>query len=243
MRRLTRPYGPTALGRRRPVLSTVPHSGRPTLPTDLGGRRLIPTTSLGRRWLARPAVSGARWLACLLSASLLLGGCGISPTEVQDYGRPPVISYSPTWVTVYLLRDGRLEPVKIPVVSDSAKNIIDTLFRAGKQPPKAGLTSALNDFSHYDTKTTRYSDNTDNTDQRNEPNDNLGYRLNVIITGQGKVTKEALAQITCTIRQNKQESIWSVEVTRLFPGTPETMGDRGCFEFRNLAAPGVRLPP
>ncbi|MER5647828.1 hypothetical protein [Streptosporangium sp. NPDC002524] len=181
-----------------------------------------------------------RWLACLLVAALMLCGCGLSPTDVQDYGRPPVISYSPTWVTVYLLRDNRLEPVKVPVVSDSAKNIIDTLFRAGKQPPKAGLTSALNDFSHYDTKTTRYSDN---TDQRNEPDDNLGYRLNVIITGEGKVTEEALAQITCTIRQNKQESIWSVEVTRLFPGTPETMGDRGCFEYRNLAAPGVRLPP
>ncbi|MFF3438088.1 hypothetical protein [Streptosporangium sp. NPDC002721] len=188
--------------------------------------------------MRRPA--RARWFACLLAAALALCGCGISPTDVQDYGGPPVISYSPTWVTVYLLRDGRLEPVKVPVVSDSAKNIIDTLFRAGKQPPKAGLTSALNDFSHYDTKTTRYSDN---TDQRNEPDDNLGYRLNVIITGEGKVTKEALAQITCTIRQNKQESIWSVEVTRLFPGTPETMGDRGCFEYRNLAAPGVRLPP
>ncbi len=221
MRRPTRPYGPgmsestgpAAPGRRRPARPAVPGTRRPT---------------------------GARWFACLLAAALVLCGCGISPTDVQDYGHPPVISYSPTWVTVYLLRDGRLEPVKVPVVSDSAKNIIDTLFRAGKQPPEAGLTSALNDFSHYDTKTTRYSDN---TDQRNEPDDNLGYRLNVIITGEGKVSKEALAQITCTIRQNKQESIWSVEVTRLFPGTPETMGDRGCFEYRNLAAPGVRLPP
>ncbi|WP_329428347.1 hypothetical protein OG339_02965 [Streptosporangium sp. NBC_01495] len=226
MRRPTRPYALTALGTERPTRS----------PSVLGtGRPARSPSVLGTGRLAR-----ARWFACLLAAALALCGCGISPTDVQDYGRPPVISYSPTWVTVYLLRDNRLEPVKIPVVSDSAKNIIDTLFRAGKQPPKAGLTSALNDFSHYDTKTTRYSDN---TDQRNEPDDNLGYRLNVIITGEGKVSKEALAQITCTIRQNKQESIWSVEVTRLFPGTPETMGDRGCFEYRNLAAPGVRLPP
>ncbi|WP_433367062.1 hypothetical protein [Streptosporangium sp. CA-115845] len=181
-----------------------------------------------------------RRLTCLLAALAVLCGCGISPTEVQDYGRPPVISYSPTWVTVYLLRDGRLEPARIPVVSDSAKNIIDTLFRAGKQPPKRGLTSALNNFSHYDTKTTRYSDN---TDQRNDPDDSLGYRLNVIITGEGKISKEGLAQITCTIRQNKQESIWSVEITRLFPGVPESMGEHTCFEFRKLAAPGVRLPP
>ncbi|MGJ6961105.1 hypothetical protein ACSDR0_04285 [Streptosporangium sp. G11] len=230
MRRLTRPHALTALtspGTRR---LTGPHT-----PATRGARRLT-----GPRAPAALTARGTRRLACLLAAALVLCGCGISPTDVQDYGRPPVISYSPTWVTVYLLRDGRLEPVKIPVVSDSAKNIIDTLFRAGKQPPKAGLTSALNDFSHYDTKTTRYSDN---TDQRNEPDDNLGYRLNVIITGEGKVSKEALAQITCTIRQNKQESIWSVEVTRLFPGTPETMGDRGCFEYRKLAAPGVRLPP
>jgi hypothetical protein len=227
MRGLTRPHTLTVL--------TSPGTRRPTGPARPAAR--------GRERLTgqhAPAARGRRRLACLLTAALVLCGCGISPTDVQDYGRPPVISYSPTWVTVYLLRDGRLEPVKIPVVSDSAKNIIDTLFRAGKQPPKAGLTSALNDFSHYDTKTTRYSDN---TDQRNEPDDNLGYRLNVIITGEGKVSKEALAQITCTIRQNKQESIWSVEVTRLFPGTPESMGDRGCFEYRKLAAPGVRLPP
>lgn len=237
MRRLTHPYVPAALVRRRlhPHVLTALAGRRPAGPAVLGMRPPTgPALPRGRR------LAGAGWFACLISAALVLCGCGISPTDVQDYGRPPVISYSPTWVTVYLLRDNRLEPVKVPVVSDSAKNIIDTLFRAGKQPPKAGLTSALNDFSHYDTKTTRYSDN---TDQRNEPDDNLGYRLNVIITGEGKVTKEALAQITCTIRQNKQESIWSVEVTRLFPGTPETMGDRGCFEYRNLAAPGVRLPP
>ncbi|MFI6508609.1 hypothetical protein ACIBCT_13475 [Streptosporangium sp. NPDC050855] len=174
---------------------------------------------------------------------LVAAGCGISPTDVQDHGRPPVISYSPTWVTVYLLKGGRLVPSKIPVVSDSAKNIVDTLFRAGRQPPETGLTSALNDFSHYDTKTTRYGDNVGTGDKRNEPDDNRGYRLNVIITGEGEISEAGLAQITCTIRQNKQESIWSVEVTRLFPGTPKSMGDRTCFEYRGLAAPGVRLPP
>ncbi|MBB2913422.1 hypothetical protein FHS43_004726 [Streptosporangium becharense] len=181
-----------------------------------------------------------RRLTRVLAAVLLIGGCGISPTEVQDHGRPPVISYSPTWVTVYLIRDGRLEPVKIPVISDSAKHVVDTLFRAGKQPPEPGLTSMLNDFTHYDTKTTRYSDA---TLQRNDPDDSLGYRLNVIITGEGKIPRAGLAQITCTIRQNKQESIWSVEITRLFPGTPESMGEHTCFEFRDLAAKGVRLPP
>lgn len=181
-----------------------------------------------------------RRLALPLAALLVISGCGIPSTEVQDYGRPPVISYSPTWVTVYLLRDGRLEPARIPVASDTTENIVETLFRAGKQPPKPGLTSALNDFSHYDTKTTRYSDT---GEQRNEPDDSLGYRLNVIITGEGTISKEGLAQITCTIRQNKQESIWSVEVTRLFPGIPESMGEHTCFEYRNLAAPGVRLPP
>jgi hypothetical protein len=180
-------------------------------------------------------------LTCLLAAILTFAGCGISPSEVQDRGRPPVISYSPTWVTVYLLRDGRLEPVRIPVSSDSVKNVVDTLFRAGKQPPKPGLTSALNGFSSYDTKTTRYSDDVRN--KQNDLEENLGYRLNVIITGEGRISTAGLAQITCTIRQNKQESIWSVEVTRLFPGTPDSMGEHTCFEYRGLAAPGVRLPP
>ncbi|MGW4425570.1 hypothetical protein [Streptosporangium sp. NPDC004631] len=184
-----------------------------------------------------------RRLACLLTAVLtavpVIGGCGIEPTGVRDLGGPPVISYSPTWVTVYLLRDGRLEPARIPVGSDSAKNIVDTLFRAGKQPPKPGLTSALNDFSHHDTETTRYYDEA----QRNDPAGNLGYRLSVIISGEGEISREGLAQITCTIRQNKQESIWSIEVTRLFPGPPKTWGEHTCFEFRNLAAEGVRLPP
>ncbi|MFC7647739.1 hypothetical protein ACFQX6_50050 [Streptosporangium lutulentum] len=163
------------------------------------------------------------------------------PSEVQDRGSPPVISYSPTWVTVYLLRDGQLEPVRIPVTSDSVQNIVDALFQAGKRPPKPGLTSALNDFTPYDTQTTRYSD-----DVRNRGNDfaeNLGYRLNVIITGEGKISTAGLAQIACTIRQNKQESIWSVEVTRLLPGNPDSMGEHTCFEYRGLAAAGVRLPP
>ncbi|ACZ91165.1 hypothetical protein [Streptosporangium roseum] len=186
-----------------------------------------------------PATPGTRRLACLLAAALTLCGCGVAPTSIEDRGRPPVISYSPTWVTVYLLRDGRLEPANIPVASDSVKDIISTLFRAGKQPPREGLGSALNKFSHYDTDTTRYSE----TAQRNDPGGKLGYRLNVIITGEGAISRAGLAQITCTIRQNKQESIWSVEVTRLFPGAPQSLGEHTCFEFRDLAAEGVRLPP
>ncbi|MFD0883791.1 hypothetical protein ACFQ08_04375 [Streptosporangium algeriense] len=183
----------------------------------------------------------ARRLTCLLTAVLTLSACGIEPTKVRDLGRPPVISYSPTWVTVYLLHNGRLEPANVPVGSNSAKNIIDALFRAGKQPPKPELklTSALGSFSHHDTETTRYRDES----QRNDPSGNLGYRLTVIVTGAGEMSREALAQITCTIRQNKQESIWSVEVTRLFPGPPKTWGEHTCFEYRDLAAKGVRLPP
>ncbi|WP_326825672.1 hypothetical protein OHA77_25585 [Streptosporangium sp. NBC_01639] len=187
----------------------------------------------------RAAAGFGRRLMCLLTAALTLSGCGIAPTGVQDEGRPPVISYSPTWVTVYLLHDGRLKPVSIPVASDSAKNIVATLFRAGKVPPEPELSSALNSFSHYDTETTRYSD----VLQRNEPGDSLGYRLNVLITGANELSRQGLAQITCTIRQNKQGSIWSVEVTRLFPGPPKSLGEHTCFEFRDLAAEGVRLPP
>ncbi|MFF0248356.1 hypothetical protein ACWEU6_22340 [Streptosporangium sandarakinum] len=184
---------------------------------------------------ARPA----RWLAAALTAVLTLGGCGIAPTGVQDRGRPPVISYSPTWVTVYLLRDGRLEPVRIPVGSDTASDIIDTLFRAGKQPPEPELTTALDTFRHYDTETTRYAE----SGRRKDLGDTTGYRLNVIISGEGTLSRAGIAQLTCTIRQNKQESIWSVEITRLFPGEPRSWGEHTCFEFRDLAADGVRLPP
>ncbi|MEV7012458.1 hypothetical protein [Streptosporangium sp. NPDC051022] len=194
--------------------------------------------STGRGTARRSAARATRRFACLLAIVLTAGACGIDPTEVRDLARPPVISYSPTWVTIYLLRDGRLVPKKIPVSSDSAKNIIDTLFREGKLP-REGLTSALNDFSHHGTETTRYHDD----NQRNDPSGNLGYRLSVIVTGGGEMSRKGLAQITCTIRQNKQESIWSVEVTRLFPGKPETWGEHTCFEYRDLAAKGVRLPP
>nr|BFE83582.1 hypothetical protein GCM10020093_061830 [Planobispora longispora] len=150
-----------------------------------------------------------------------------------------MISYSPAWVTVYLVRDGRLEPAQVPVISDSAKNVVDTLFRAGKQPPRPGLTSELTRFSHYDSKTTRYTD----VPQHDDLAGNVGYRLNVVISGEGRVSRLGLAQITCTVRQNKQESIWSVEVTRLFPGLPEALGEHNCSDFRDLAAEGVRLPP
>ena len=167
-------------------------------------------------------------------------GCGISPTGVQDEGRPPVISYSPTWVTVYLLRDGRLEPVRIPVASDSAKNIVATLFRAGKQPPEPGLTSALNGFSHYDTETTRYSDD---ADQRNEPGGQPGLPAERDHHGRGRAQPAGLAQITCTIRQNKQESIWSVEVTRLFPGAPRRSGEHSLLRVPRPRGPRRAAPP
>ncbi|MEV7908478.1 hypothetical protein, partial [Streptomyces anulatus] len=71
-----------------------------------------------RRRTTEKARHGVRRFTCLLVAVLTLDACGIAPTEVRVLDRPPVISYSPTWVTVYLLRDGRLVPNKIPVGSD-----------------------------------------------------------------------------------------------------------------------------
>ncbi|GAA3125914.1 hypothetical protein GCM10010466_16010 [Planomonospora alba] len=188
----------------------------------------------------RPAARAA-FLAVLLTAAVLAvaAGCGITPTGVRDLGRPPVISYSPTWVTVYLVRDGKLEPAQVPVTSDSTENIVKTLFRAGRQPPRPHLTSALTEFDYYDIKTTRYTEG----GQPGAPKGDLGYRLNVIITGDGRPNRLGLAQITCTVRQNKQASIWSVEITRLFPGAPESLGEHTCFEYQDLAGRGVRLPP
>ncbi|MFC4058382.1 hypothetical protein ACFOWE_08755 [Planomonospora corallina] len=189
---------------------------------------------------ALPAAGPAVLLTVLLTVVLVVAaGCGITPTEVRDQGRPPVISYSPTWVTVYLVRDGKLEPAQVPVASDSTENIVKTLFRAGRQPPDPELTSELAEFGYYDTKTTRYTE----AERPAANQGDLGYRLNVIITGEGRLTRLGIAQITCTVRQNKQATIWSVEITRLFPGSPESLGEHSCFEFQDLAGPGVRLPP
>ncbi|MBG0815024.1 hypothetical protein [Planomonospora sp. ID82291] len=191
-----------------------------------------------RRTRPRRSAAPAAALLAVLAATAATG-CGVSPTAVRDAGRPPVISYSPTWVTVYMVDDGTLQPVRVPVASDSTENVVKSLFRAGQQPPRPGLTSELTGFDYYDIKTTRYA----GTAQRSEPVDDLGYRLNVIVTGEGRITRLGLAQITCTVRQNKQASIWSVEITRLFPGRPESLGEHGCSEYQDLAGRGVRLPP
>ncbi|GGK68144.1 hypothetical protein Ppa06_28700 [Planomonospora parontospora subsp. parontospora] len=207
------------------------HAASPAGPSTR--TRTASSTRTGR--ITAPAAA----VLAVLALPAVLAGCGISPTGVRDSGRPPVISYSPTWVTVYMVDDGTLQPVRVPVASDSTENVVKSLFRAGQQPPRPGLTSELTGFDYYDIKTTRYT----GPSQRSEPTDDLGYRLNVIVTGEGRVTRLGLAQITCTVRQNKQASIWSVEITRLFPGTPESLGEHSCSEYKDLAGRGVRLPP
>ncbi|MCG5216809.1 hypothetical protein [Streptosporangium sp. KLBMP 9127] len=179
----------------------------------------------------------ARILLVLLLAVPM--GCGIEPSGVLDRGSAPVISANPTFVTVYLLREGRLEPRRVSAASSTIEDIVDALFKAS-EPPPPGLKSGLAGFTHADSQTSRYGQAV-----RNDPEVPGGLRLHVFVRGDGGLSRAALAQITCTTMGLPERRIWVVQVTQISSstGTPRSWGEHVCSEFRDLASPDDRLPP
>ncbi|GLW07366.1 hypothetical protein Misp01_24960 [Microtetraspora sp. NBRC 13810] len=172
-------------------------------------------------------------LLLLLPAAV---ACGIQPTGVVDLGKAPVVSVKPTFRTVYLLRKGRLEPQRVSTASGTVDDVIEALFKAGDQH-LGGMNSALKGFRHADTQVTNYG-----RVLRNDPDRPIGLRLHVFLSGDGRVSRAALAQLTCTAMLSKE--IWVVQVTQISShGTPSSRGDHVCSEFRDLAGSDTQLPP
>ncbi|MDF5754743.1 hypothetical protein [Spongiactinospora sp. TRM90649] len=172
--------------------------------------------------------------ATLLAAS----GCGIETSGVVDHGRAPVVSFEPTFITVYLLRDRRLFPTRVAAPSNAIEDVVDALFKASDQPP-SGLGSDLRGFTHRDSQLSRYGQ-----PARNDPDVPRGLRLHVFVGGDGRLSRAALAQLTCTTAGLRSREIWVVQITQMaLDGTPHNRGEHVCSEFRDLASPETQLPP
>ncbi|GAA0407500.1 hypothetical protein Acor_69140 [Acrocarpospora corrugata] len=169
------------------------------------------------------------WLLVLV----LVAGCGVRPTEVLDGGAAPVISPKTTFATVYLLREDRLEPLRVAAASHSMDHVMAALFEAGSRTE--GLSTALAGLQWQSSQLTRFGV------VRNDPENADGFRLALFISGGARVTRTALAQMTCTAMRQRQD-IWAVKITRTAHGGPVSLGEHTCREFWDLAAEGRQLP-
>ncbi|GAA0987603.1 hypothetical protein GCM10009555_067260 [Acrocarpospora macrocephala] len=169
-----------------------------------------------------------------LLALILLTACGVRPTDVLDGGMPPVISPKFTFATVYLLRENRLEPLKVAAASHSMDDVMGALFQAGARTTD-GLSTDLAGLQWQSSQMTRFGV------VRNDPENADGFRLSLFITGGGQITRTALAQMTCTAMRQRQD-IWAVKITHTDVSGPRTLGEHTCREFWDLAAEGRQLP-
>ncbi|MFC4532613.1 hypothetical protein [Sphaerisporangium dianthi] len=191
----------------------------------------------------RAAASGPAHAAApvmALALALALGGtaaCGVDPTGVLDAGPAPVISAKGAVANVYLLRDGRLSPKQVSTASNAAEDVMGALFEVSKRPGD-GLGSALSSFRLEQSPLGRYGVD---SGVRNDPENPVGLRLHVIVNGPGRLSRAAMAQITCTARL--REEIWAVKITQTTAKGPLALGEHTCREYHDLAAPNVNLPP
>ncbi|MFI0422346.1 hypothetical protein [Spongiactinospora sp. 9N601] len=181
-------------------------------------------------------MKGIRWMAALLLAVPM--GCGIEAGGVDDHGHAPVVSYEPTFITVYLLRGQRLAPARVSAASNTIEDIVAALFKASDLPPP-GMDSDLRGFTLRDSQLSRYGQVA-----RNDPDVPRGFRLHIFVGGEETLSRTALAQLTCTTAGLRSREIWVVQVTQMeADGTPHTRGEHVCSEFRDLASPDTQLPP
>ncbi|MGW5262426.1 hypothetical protein ACWEQG_15725 [Microbispora sp. NPDC004025] len=171
-------------------------------------------------------------LAALLAGLLLApAACGVAPTGVTDAGPAPVISGTPTLVTIYLLRNGRLRPTRVAARSPHVNDVLDALFKASGRSSNR-LSTALTGLTLTQVQLVRYA--------RNDPDNTLSLRVRLFVAG-FKITRTAMAQITCTARLRPE--IWAVEIAHATPDRNGPLKTHTCQEFWDLAPKDGHLPP
>ncbi|RBQ18640.1 hypothetical protein DP939_19335 [Spongiactinospora rosea] len=179
----------------------------------------------------------ARWMAAALLLAAPLG-CGIEAGGVADHGHAPVVSFEPTFITVYLLRGQRLAPARVSAASNTIEDIVTALFKASDRLPP-GMDSDLRGFTLRDSQLSRYGQVA-----RNDPDMPRGFRLHIFVVGEGELSRTAQAQLTCTTAGLRSREIWLVQITQMEPdGAPHPRGEYVCSDFRDLASPDTQLPP
>ncbi|NUR84964.1 MAG: hypothetical protein HOY71_12845 [Nonomuraea sp.] len=138
-------------------------------------------------------MSARRTLLALLL--LAAAGCGITPTDVADRGKPPTIVIPPPTKTIYLLHRGQLVLQPANVESDTVGSLLSALFEASTEP-LGDLDTALDGFVFEG-----ISDSL-NPVQRDEIRLPRTSTLTVYVKGEGELTTLAKAQIVCTVQLN-----------------------------------------
>jgi len=153
-----------------------------------------------------------RWRAPAVAALLLATvACGISPTEVLDRAAAPIIEIPPPSKTIYLLKDGELTREPADVQSESVSDLLMALFAASTKPlgdrdtalrgfVLKGVEDSLNPIPRDEVKLPRTS------------------TLTVFLTGEGTLSRPAMAQIVCTAQQDT--SVEQVRIVRMHRGRP-----------------------
>ncbi|MEU8173981.1 hypothetical protein AB0C14_13970 [Microbispora hainanensis] len=192
--------------------------------------------SLGRT--RRTARRRARALLAGLLATLFMvsAACGVAPTGVIDAGPAPVISGTPTLVTIYMLRDGRLWPTRVAARSPHVNDVLDALFAASGRTPNQ-VSTALTGLTLAQVQLVRYAPD---AGSRNDPDNTLSLRVRLFVSG-WKITRTAMAQITCTARLRPE--IWAVEIAHATPDRNGPLKVHTCREFWDLAPKDGQLPP
>ncbi|MBO3752273.1 hypothetical protein J5X84_39970 [Streptosporangiaceae bacterium NEAU-GS5] len=174
-----------------------------------------------------------RLLAALLAAALLapLAACGVEPSNAIDAGPAPVISPKASLVTVFLLKSGRLVPVRVSAASHSLDNVMLALFEAGKRR-EGDLGTALDDVTYNSGELVPFDFN---THVRNDPGNTFGFRLRLSVTGVTPLSRAAMAQMTCTAIWQRHD-IWAVEVTQASrSGALTHYPDHDCKTYSDIA--------
>ncbi|MFI7039325.1 hypothetical protein ACIBI0_21780 [Microbispora rosea] len=178
-----------------------------------------------------------RAVAALLAGLLMLpAACGVAPTGVVDAGPAPVISGTPTLVTIYLLRNGRLWPTRVAARSPHVNDVLDALFAASGRTSNQ-LSTSLTGLTLAQVQLVRYAPD---AGSRNDPDNILSLRVRLFVSG-WKITRTAMAQITCTARL--QPEIWAVEIAHATPDKNGPLKVHTCREFWDLAPKDGHLPP
>lgn len=160
----------------------------------------------------------------ILAATLLLGGCGIAPTDVIERAPAPVIEIPPPSKTIYLLKDGELTLEPADVGSASVESLLRALFAASAQP-LGGLDTALRGLSFDRTEDSL------NPIQRDEVKLPRTSTLTVYVKGEGVLSRLGMAQIVCTAQQDT--TIEEVRIVHRHADRPPTT-ERGltCGQLR-----------
>lgn len=176
----------------------------------------------------------AALVAGLLTAPA--AACGVAPTGVVDAGAAPVISGTPYLATIYLVQDGRLRPTRVAARSPHVNDVLDALFKASGRPSNR-LSTALTGLTLAQVQLVRYAPD---AGSRNDPDNTLSLRVRLFVSG-WKISRTAIAQITCTARLRPE--IWAVEIAHATPDRNGPLKTHTCQEFWDLAPKDGHLPP